>query len=60
MKKKAVKKRKNYPTKLERINVKLKKDVLATLQKKADRYAEGNLSAWLRVAGLKYVPKPSA
>lgn len=30
--------------------------VRAKLQEKADKYADGNLSEWLRFAGLHYVP----
>jgi FlaA1/EpsC-like NDP-sugar epimerase len=28
-----------------------------TIQAKADKYAHGNFSAWLRYAGQKFVPK---
>lgn len=39
------------------VNVKVPSAVKKTLQLNADKYAEGNLSAWLRHAGMKYTPK---
>lgn len=60
MKKKKVKskapKRKVYKTKLEVVNIKMQLPERTTLEAKAKRYAGGNLSAWLRLAGLKYIP----
>lgn len=38
------------------IHVKCSSEVVALLQLNADKYAEGNLSEWLRHAGLNYVP----
>lgn len=29
---------------------------LDEMQKKADQYAGGNICAWLRIAGVKYIP----
>lgn len=43
--------------KVERVNLKLKKEDLIQLKKKAKRHTEGNLSEWMRLSGLKYVPK---
>lgn len=28
------------------------------VQRKANKYANGNISAWLRIAGRMYTPKP--
>lgn len=49
-------KRKVYPTKLERLNIKMTKAVREALEKKAKKFCNGNLSLWLRTAGLKYTP----
>ena len=38
-------------------NVKLTDKELDAIQKKANRFAGGNLSAWLRHAGMNYTPK---
>lgn len=57
MKKKV--KRKNYPTKLKVVILKAKHSEYKALVKMAKRFSEGNLSAWLRTAGLKYIPKKS-
>lgn len=54
MKKKA--KRKNYPTKLKIINIKAKASERKALLAMAKKYTDGNLSLWLRIAGLKYTP----
>jgi hypothetical protein len=37
--------------------VKGSKDEKANLQANADRWTNGNLSAWLRIAGEKYIPE---
>lgn len=39
------------------INIKLTPKEHALLMKRANWWAMGNLSAWLRYAGLKYLPK---
>lgn len=49
-------KRKVYPTKLERLNIKMTKSERAALDKKAKKFCKGNLSLWLRTSGLKYTP----
>lgn len=60
MKKKKVKskapKRKVYKTKLEVVNIKMTKTELYLIRSKATRLTEGNVSAYLRLAALKYVP----
>lgn len=40
------------------VNIKMDAETHELLMKKAKRNADGNLSAWLRYAGSKYVPKP--
>ncbi len=50
------KKKETKKSKLERINIKMTKEELAILTRRAARHTEGNLSAWLRTAGLKYTP----
>lgn len=37
-------------------HVKCSAEILKLLQEKADLYADGNLSEWLRYAGLNFVP----
>lgn len=59
MKKKTAKK---TPTKAKRkkldvINLKLSAATLKHLKLKAKQFAEGNLSAFLRHAALRYIPK---
>lgn len=49
-------KRKSYPTKLKVINLKARPAERKLLLQKAKLYADGNLSLWLRTAGLKYTP----
>lgn len=39
------------------INLKVNSPEARELQKKADRYAKGNISKWLRRAGKEYAPK---
>ena len=56
MKKKTAPKRKVYKTKLEVVNIKMQLPERKALEAKAKRFAAGNLSAWLRLAGLKYIP----
>lgn len=41
---------------LKAVNVKLNAEEKKTLQKQADKYAQGNLSEWLRFAGTHFVP----
>lgn len=41
------------------IPVKCTDEVIQNLQDKADLYAEGNLSEWLRYAGLNCIPPKS-
>lgn len=53
LKKKKIKK----PAKLEVINLKLTKHQHKAILAMAKRFAQGNMSAWLRAAGLGYVPK---
>ncbi len=49
--------KKKKPKLLAMINVKTPPETRARLQAQADKYANGNLSAWLRHAGLQYTPK---
>jgi len=44
-------------SKLKIKNFKAEDEAIEMLMKKARRYANGNLSAWIRHAGTKYVPK---
>lgn len=44
-------------SKLKITNLKLGGKDRAALKDKAKKFSKGNLSAWLRHAGLKYVPK---
>lgn len=39
------------------INLKVFKSEKAVISKKAKKYAGGNLSLWLKIAGSKYIPK---
>ena len=39
------------------MTIKVSEKELKELKDKADCYAGGNISAWLRYAGLKYVPE---
>lgn len=48
-----VKKEKQKP---KQLNLKVSAEVEEALQKQADKYANGNLSEWLRYAGLNHVP----
>jgi len=41
------------------VPVKCSPDVIEQLQSQADKYTEGNLSEWLRYAGLNCIPKKS-
>lgn len=45
-------------TKVVVVNIKMDLETHETLVKKAKRNARGNLSAWLRHSGMRYVPKP--
>lgn len=47
-------KRKNYPTKLKVVNIKMPHDDFAQIQAKAWETHDGNVSALLREAGLGY------
>lgn len=42
--------------KLTLINIKVSEEDRKLLMSQAKRYADGNLSAWLRYAGIHYVP----
>ena len=42
---------------LKIVNIKVGSKDRKNLNAKAGAYAKGNLSAWLRYAGLRYVPK---
>ena len=44
-------------SKLKIVNIKVGGKDRSGLSAKAKAYAKGNLSAWLRYAGLRYVPK---
>ncbi len=39
------------------VNIKLPKEMLELIQKRANEHADGNLSAWFRHTALNYVPK---
>lgn len=49
--------RKKKQNKTTTINIKLPEELKECLQKFADRYADGNISAWLRYSGMNYVPQ---
>lgn len=55
MKKKATKQIKK--SKLKIVNLKVGSKDRKALMLKAKKYAGGNLSAWFRHTGLKYIPK---
>lgn len=38
------------------INLKISENELQEIKKKADKYTNGNLSAWLRYAAIKFNP----
>lgn len=40
------------------INLKTALAEKKSLEANAKKYADGNLSEWLRLAGLNYIPKP--
>ena len=44
-------------SRLKAISTKVPENILKQLRANADRFAEGNLSAWLRHAGLYHKPK---
>lgn len=48
---------KNSKPKLIVVNVKMTRAERATLKAYAKRFADGNLSAWVRHAGHRYTPK---
>lgn len=50
---KEFKKEKSLP-----VNIKVTADDKKELQKKANEYTQGNLTAWIVYAGKNYVPKP--
>jgi hypothetical protein len=50
-------KKKPVKSALQVVNIKLTPATRALLIKKAKRHTEGNLSEWLRLAGLAYIPK---
>lgn len=39
------------------VNFKIEKNLLRMLTAKAKKYANGNISRWLRFAGINHVPK---
>ena len=41
------------------INVKVTKNQAEKMQSNADKYCEGNLSAWLRYSSIKHKPRKS-
>lgn len=41
------------------LNLRVTVSEKAELEAKARKYAKGNLSAWLRIAGLSYEPRKS-
>lgn len=49
--------KKRKKPKLVLINIKVTEEARLTLVKLAKRYAHGNLSAWLRMAGSQYIPR---
>lgn len=49
-------KRKWYKTELERLNLKVSETEMKRIRAKADKYTDGNISAWLRLAGQNYTP----
>jgi len=53
---KSVKKSKPKKEKLQVINLKITSADRKAILAMAKRYAKGNLSAWLRAAGLEYIP----
>lgn len=55
--KRAIKKTAAKIEPLKMVNVKLSVKDRKALAKRAKQYAQGNISAWLREAGLKHVPK---
>lgn len=52
-----LKKPKKSKSKLKVSNFKADDKVIRALHAKAKKHAQGNFSAWMRHAGLKYVPK---
>lgn len=56
-KKKPAKAAKKSGSQLKIVNLKVGSKDRAALNAMAKKYAKGNLSAWLRHAGLRYVPK---
>jgi hypothetical protein len=56
-KKKPAKAAKKSGSQLKIVNMKVGSKDRAALNAMAKKHAKGNLSAWLRHAGLKYVPK---
>jgi hypothetical protein len=58
-KRKPVKKAAKPTTGLSLLNLKVSKADRAALNAQAKRYAAGNLSAWLRFAGVTFKPKKS-
>jgi hypothetical protein len=51
------KKRKRKFTKLIPLTIKVTEEDAGNFRKRAKKFANGNVSAWLRHSGLKYVPK---
>ncbi len=50
-------KRKNKENKVRLLTLKIKDTERAALQRKANRYTEGNLSEWIRLAASKHSPE---
>ncbi len=57
VKKKTAKPKKKPTGRLKIVNLRMNDKDRAMLLKRAKQFAKGNLSAWVRHAGLKYVPK---
>jgi hypothetical protein len=55
--KKPVKLKKTYKAKPHLVNFKVTTEELKLLTAKAKKYAGGNVSFWLRHAGLHHIPK---
>jgi hypothetical protein len=50
-------KKKSKKAELKHVHIKLTEKELKDLMEKANNFAGGNLSLWLRHAGLNHVPK---
>jgi len=45
------------PKKEKLINLKVSESEFEEIKDRADKYADGNVSAWLRVSGKKFTPR---